>query len=850
MKTKITFTIILFAIFFISHSFSSEVKTDKKTEPRDIYDNTPLSLAIKNNNTEMAKLLINNGTKINSRNYVGNTPLIMAATNGNFQIIKTLFEKGVLDNLKNLEDQTALDIVIKTIKDKKNILKTRSIFHTDKYVKYQKEALKLNIEIATWMKEAIKLRKSPKGINDAIKKKDFNEIKKYLQAGVNLEVKTFWHNDTPLIKAVRVGDLKIITALLDHGANPTVINSKQETPLSLAEKNGDKDIIEAIKKAQINFKAKKTTSTSTSTSTVSSDRDLVSFSPIVTFKDPTVTKFWGNQYESTTSRALKFIPRVIGNEVKSVFTGKTGTAIAKLAQSPYYFGKTLIDKTQIKKANSKLDNLKEFKKELQSEVQDLKKQIEQLTKDRDSYLNLKKDFLAKFKKMKSISSSSKNKMNELLSKFKIKLNLQESLESIEKDNFNIKKFNDKISIPLYEKINEQIKFLSNKYLDKKIEYEMHLSEILRKHPQIKSPLKINNEIDNTIAAAVGCLGNSILNPFEALNSVISDITTIIKLPLHGHQRMSERIKLCTINLLSPYYLSSYKPGYTEREKMHYLEDASKPSTISPAAKVTLKKTGMALAQQFNPATHVAVVVDNGEFHNVDNIFDHGTSSSTDLDMRYLNCQSLPIANNESESLIIERLHCLGHYYSPGYNFFLYNCGGHAKDLVEMAGLSQIGVTNFGIGSNMSYKDVATKYIYKKVQSTCNNHIFFTQKLIEQLESGSDLNSDIVDYFNNYKNSNVFGPDFQLQLIISAVRGKNITNRAFVEKLIPAYSTRFSFYLKDENSKDISKDIKVKSSFKSHLSEFSELLKGKEIDSKDLEWLKTTYPAITKILQIP
>ncbi len=78
-------------------------------------DFTPLMYACHNNNYEMAKLLIEKGARINVQDNLGRTPLMFAldplSPEIDINVVKLLIEKGADKTLKNNDGETAFDIL-------------------------------------------------------------------------------------------------------------------------------------------------------------------------------------------------------------------------------------------------------------------------------------------------------------------------------------------------------------------------------------------------------------------------------------------------------------------------------------------------------------------------------------------------------------------------------------------------------------------------------------------------------------------------------------------------------------------------------------------------------------------
>lgn len=77
-----------------------------------VYGETPILLAVKKNNFELVKLLLNSGANPNvSFGGYEITPLKIAASNGNFDIVKILLQAGANPNASNQEGETAASML-------------------------------------------------------------------------------------------------------------------------------------------------------------------------------------------------------------------------------------------------------------------------------------------------------------------------------------------------------------------------------------------------------------------------------------------------------------------------------------------------------------------------------------------------------------------------------------------------------------------------------------------------------------------------------------------------------------------------------------------------------------------
>lgn len=162
----------------------------QSTSPDCIYrisdPRTPLVMAAREGNLEIAKLLIDNGANVNKYASGDETPLMAAASSGNLSLVHFLVEKGASVNKKLSDNGTALLIAAK---------------HG-------------NPEIVSFL-----ISKGAK-VDEAIQ-----------------------GNGTPLICAVRNEHYEVAKILLEHGANPNKISRGDENAMYHAYASNNKKMI-------------------------------------------------------------------------------------------------------------------------------------------------------------------------------------------------------------------------------------------------------------------------------------------------------------------------------------------------------------------------------------------------------------------------------------------------------------------------------------------------------------------------------------------------------------------------------------------------------------------------------
>lgn len=89
---------------------------NKNFEDKDTYGMTPLLYAAYNDNSDILKLLIKAGAKVNESNNNKQTALMMATFNENPEIVRMLLDANANVNARNNKGETALSIAYKAYK--------------------------------------------------------------------------------------------------------------------------------------------------------------------------------------------------------------------------------------------------------------------------------------------------------------------------------------------------------------------------------------------------------------------------------------------------------------------------------------------------------------------------------------------------------------------------------------------------------------------------------------------------------------------------------------------------------------------------------------------------------------
>jgi hypothetical protein len=269
--------------------------------------------------------------------------------------------------------------------------------------------------------------------------------------------------------------------------------------------------------------------------------------------------------------------------------------------------------------------------------------------------------------------------------------------------------------------------------------------------------------------------NSIANPLPLVNSTISDVGGILKSPFYSTSRYTQRVNVCASVVSSFYFV--------------------------------------------DPSLHIEIAIDGK---------DEGGA-----DIRFKNCQPVPILSNEPESVVIEKLVWIKQRFNLPISLFNYNCGAITKDKLGLAGLGFPIFPNLGIGNEFGFGRHFSSEYRKYLKSDLNSSMGYWRTVFSEFEKG---NTVLDERTFRQKLAEDHSSDFYLQLIFSAARGKNKNNRELL--LAPAIDQRFlNTYGQEKNGNFI-----LYRKFNSRIKRITA-----HLDKEGQEWIKNIYPRVGLLL---
>jgi len=194
--------------------------------------------------TEVAKLLLTNGSRVKSRNKTPtDTPLHYAAVNGDTEIVEMLLNRGANINAKNWCGITPLHNAVKS----KKMEITEYLLKRGAYVNARNSynVTPLHFAVEKGSEEIVRLLLKHGAYVNSGCNSTFWTGHTSVQFGVK-ETSTPWEGYTPLWLAVKKGHEEVVKLLLESGANVNAQDKDGKTVLHCAVENKEEKVVQLL----------------------------------------------------------------------------------------------------------------------------------------------------------------------------------------------------------------------------------------------------------------------------------------------------------------------------------------------------------------------------------------------------------------------------------------------------------------------------------------------------------------------------------------------------------------------------------------------------------------------------
>jgi len=203
----------------------------------------PLSSAAIEGQYDAAKLLIENGAKVDFKNSSGNTPLMIAAGRGFDRLVKLFISAGADLNCKNKSGLAAVHFVAQNKVKEFAFSRDKSSYSDEESGKYYKVMTAL---LSAGANPNLYSKDGWTPVFFAISARDPEMVKILIRGGAKVKVKEPRYGGTPLHLAVAYRDYESAEVLIKNGANINAQAKDGRTPLHCAAVIYDKKMMELL----------------------------------------------------------------------------------------------------------------------------------------------------------------------------------------------------------------------------------------------------------------------------------------------------------------------------------------------------------------------------------------------------------------------------------------------------------------------------------------------------------------------------------------------------------------------------------------------------------------------------
>jgi len=226
-----------------------------KLEHHDSRGRTPFFLAVEHGHVETARQLHGWGADVNCADRAGVTPLMLAAQQHDPAFCRWLVQRGAEVDVRDSRGTTALQTAVANGGYETSVMLIHAGANprqtTREGLNLATAALRENhgrlaAKINEYAVEGLNLE-TPGNVLDAIMSNEVGLLRRRLEEfPQDVHQRTQSSGWTPLLFAVRQGNLAMVRLLLEQGADPNAANMKGKTPMHEAAGRGDAGIVKEL----------------------------------------------------------------------------------------------------------------------------------------------------------------------------------------------------------------------------------------------------------------------------------------------------------------------------------------------------------------------------------------------------------------------------------------------------------------------------------------------------------------------------------------------------------------------------------------------------------------------------
>ena len=219
----------------IINNIDALIAKGAKIDAPDREGRTALSYAAARGSLAVVEYLIEQGANVNAVDSEGYSPLHDAVGSGNFEVVKKLVDKGADVNAQNNHGNTALHSLNVQNGEGRDILYFLIDEGASLEIKNNDNETPLDVGVdrkGNAMRVALNTPKRITAFHEAVKGGDINVVEKLLNERINVNAQGEGGN-TALHLAASSGNLQVVKALTDNGADPAIQNNEGKSPLDV-----------------------------------------------------------------------------------------------------------------------------------------------------------------------------------------------------------------------------------------------------------------------------------------------------------------------------------------------------------------------------------------------------------------------------------------------------------------------------------------------------------------------------------------------------------------------------------------------------------------------------------------